>query len=90
MSAISTLGTPGTPAASFDACARYSVVHETRYTYQSAVSLSQQYVHLTPRSFAYQHTDSHEGNHHRTLGQRHGRDGLAGCGRVSVGSPRAV
>ena len=47
-------------AASFDACARYRVVHETRYTYQSAVSLSQQYVHLTPRPFAYQLTESHQ------------------------------
>ena len=48
-----------TLAASFDACARYSIVHETRYTYQSAISLSQQYVHLTPRPFAYQLTESH-------------------------------
>ena len=41
-------------------CARYSVVHETRYTYQSVVTLSQQYLHMTPRSFAYQQTDSHQ------------------------------
>ena len=40
-------------------CARYHVVHETRYTYQSAVTLSQQYLHLTPRSFTYQQTESH-------------------------------
>ncbi len=40
-------------------CARYRVVHETRYTYQSKVSLSQQYLHLTPRSFAFQDTESH-------------------------------
>ena len=26
------------------ACARYLVVHQTRYSYQSAVSLSQQYL----------------------------------------------
>jgi len=39
--------------------ARYRVVHETRYTYQSSVGLSQQYLHLTPRSFAYQETESH-------------------------------
>lgn len=40
-------------------CARYRVVHETRYRYHSAVSLSQQYLHLTPRAFAYQHIESH-------------------------------
>ncbi|ABM36380.1 transglutaminase family protein [Polaromonas naphthalenivorans] len=42
------------------ACARYRVVHETRYAYQSVVTLSQQYLHMTPRSFAYQHIESHE------------------------------
>jgi hypothetical protein len=41
-------------------CARYLVVHQTRYTYQSAVSLSQQYLHMTPRSFDHQHTESHQ------------------------------
>jgi len=46
------------PAAA-GACARYRVVHETRYHYQSTVSLSQQYLHLTPRSFAHQETESH-------------------------------
>ena len=40
-------------------CARYRVVHETRYSYQSVVSLSQQYLHMTPRSFAYQRTEAH-------------------------------
>jgi len=51
---------PGTgPAAGTDVCARYRVVHETRYTYHSTVTLSQQYLHLTPRSFAYQDTESH-------------------------------
>jgi transglutaminase-like putative cysteine protease len=47
------------PAANGGVCARYRVVHETRYTYQSAVSLSQQYLHLSPRPFAYQETESH-------------------------------
>jgi transglutaminase-like putative cysteine protease len=46
--------------ASAPACARYRVVHETRYKYQSAVSLSQQYLHMTPRCFAYQQTESHQ------------------------------
>ncbi len=46
-------GAPPTP------CARYMVVHQTRYSYQSAVSLSQQYLHMTPRSFDYQRTESH-------------------------------
>ena len=40
-------------------CARYRVVHETRYLYQSTVTLSQQYLHLTPRPFAWQQTESH-------------------------------
>ena len=39
--------------------ARYRVVHETRYHYDSLVSLSQQYLHMTPRPFAYQQTESH-------------------------------
>ncbi|MFC0131851.1 transglutaminase family protein [Massilia eurypsychrophila] len=39
---------------------RYRVVHETRYKYQSSVTLSQQYLHLTPRPFAYQQTESHQ------------------------------
>jgi transglutaminase-like putative cysteine protease len=38
---------------------RYRVVHETRYTYQSAVTLSQQYLHMTPRSFPCQQVESH-------------------------------
>ncbi|MDO8457278.1 MAG: transglutaminase family protein [Burkholderiaceae bacterium] len=41
-------------------CGRYRVVHETRYSYQSTVTLSQQYLHMTPRSFAYQQTESHQ------------------------------
>ncbi|MDB5779317.1 MAG: transglutaminase domain protein [Polaromonas sp.] len=40
--------------------ARYHVVHETRVRYQSPVTLSQQYLHLTPRSFACQHVESQE------------------------------
>lgn len=36
-------------AANAGVCARYRVVHETRYKYQSAVTLSQQYLHMTPR-----------------------------------------
>jgi transglutaminase-like putative cysteine protease len=47
---------PQEPAA---ACARYRVVHETHYRYQSTVTLSQQYLHLTPRSFAFQRTEWH-------------------------------
>jgi transglutaminase-like putative cysteine protease len=41
-------------------CARYRVVHETRYRYQSTVTLSQQYLHMTPRSFPFQKTESHQ------------------------------
>ena len=37
---------------------RYRVVHETHYSYQFPVTLSQQYLHLTPRSFEYQQTES--------------------------------
>jgi len=40
-------------------CARYSVAHDTHYQYQNAVSMSQQYLHMTPRSFQYQRTESH-------------------------------
>ena len=39
--------------------ARYHVVHQTRYTYQRLVTLSQLYLHLSPRSFQYQQTESH-------------------------------
>ena len=38
----------------------YRVIHQTRYTYQSLVTLSQQYLHLSPRSFQYQQTESHQ------------------------------
>ena len=34
--------------------AHYRVEHQTSYRYQSIVTLSRQYVHLSPRSFAYQ------------------------------------
>lgn len=37
----------------------YSVLHETEYLYQRTVSLSQQLLHMTPRSFGYQDTLSH-------------------------------
>ncbi len=37
----------------------YSVLHETEYLYQRNVSLSQQLLHMTPRSFGYQDTLSH-------------------------------
>ncbi len=40
--------------------ARYRVVHETSYQYQSPVTLSQQYLHLSPRSFHYQDILSQE------------------------------
>jgi transglutaminase-like putative cysteine protease len=48
-----------TDASALDTVARYRVVHETRYRYQSTVTLSQQYLHLTPRSFAWQDTEAH-------------------------------
>jgi transglutaminase-like putative cysteine protease len=40
-------------------CARYRVQHETRYQYENTVSLSQQYLHMTPREFAFQRTEAH-------------------------------
>jgi len=39
---------------------RFHVVHETRYGYRSPVTLSQQYLHMTPRDFLYQRNESHE------------------------------
>ncbi|WP_312512633.1 transglutaminase family protein [Massilia sp.] len=47
------------PVTNVRPCARYRVVHETRYNYASTVTLSQQYLHLTPRSFTHQQTESH-------------------------------
>lgn len=38
---------------------RLHVVHETRYTYSSAVVLSQQLMHLTPRTLAWQSCEEH-------------------------------
>lgn len=38
----------------------YRIVHQTRYKYQSLVTLSQQYLHMSPRSFCYQEVLSHE------------------------------
>jgi len=49
-----------TPAAKPPADMRYLVIHQTRYTYQSLVSLSQQYLHLSPRAFAYQAVEAHQ------------------------------
>ena len=46
---------PAHPAAR----ARFHVVHETRYGYRSPVTLSQQCLHLTPRNFSHQQTESH-------------------------------
>jgi transglutaminase-like putative cysteine protease len=42
------------------AVARYRVIHQTDYSYQSMVTLSQQYLHLTPRCFQYQQSLSHQ------------------------------
>ena len=39
--------------------ARYHVVHETQVNYTSPVTLSQQYLHMAPRSFCYQQIESH-------------------------------
>jgi transglutaminase-like putative cysteine protease len=39
---------------------RMHVLHETRYRYAAAVSLSQQLLHLTPRLFQFQTCDWHE------------------------------
>lgn len=38
---------------------RYWVQHATHYTYQQLVSLSQQYLHVSPRDFDYQRTEAH-------------------------------
>jgi transglutaminase-like putative cysteine protease len=37
----------------------YSVIHQTDYSYQSIVTLSQQFLHLTPGNFRYQQCLSH-------------------------------
>ncbi len=38
----------------------YSMVHETRHRYQRTVTLSQQSLHMTPRSFEFQDVLSHQ------------------------------
>ena len=43
----------------FEPIARYHVLHETHTRYQHQVTLSQQYVHLTPLEFAFQHVQWH-------------------------------
>ena len=47
-----------TPTTDFIPCARYHVSHETQYTYQTPVILSQQYLHLSPLDFRYQQVES--------------------------------
>ncbi len=44
----------------FVPCARYHIIHETHYSYQSNVILSQHYLHLTPLSFRYQRVEGHQ------------------------------
>lgn len=44
--------------AQFVPCARYHVMHETEYTYQTPVTLSQQFLHLSPLDFCYQQAHS--------------------------------
>ena len=53
---------------------RYRVLHETRYAYQSQVTLSQQFLHMTPRNFSFQQTESH--HLHVEPGQDEGVDGI--------------
>lgn len=38
---------------------RYAIVHETEYRYDSAVALSRQLLHMTPRNLPYQSTLTH-------------------------------
>ncbi|MGH8706338.1 MAG: transglutaminase family protein, partial [Burkholderiales bacterium] len=38
---------------------RYEVIHETHYRYESPVALSQQLLHLTPRSLPWQAREAH-------------------------------
>jgi transglutaminase-like putative cysteine protease len=40
--------------------ARYHIVHETIYSYESPVSLSRQLLHLTPRDCAWQRCLAHQ------------------------------
>ena len=39
--------------------ARYHIVHQTRYVYESRVAVAQQLLHLTPRDLAYQQRIAH-------------------------------
>jgi len=39
--------------------ARYSIIHETRYAYESRVAVAQQLLHLTPRELPWQRLLSH-------------------------------
>jgi len=39
--------------------ARYSVVHETQYVYESRVAVAQQFLHLTPRELPWQKRHAH-------------------------------
>ena len=43
-----------------NARAYYRILHETRYRYAQPIALSQQFMHLTPRSFQYQQCLSHQ------------------------------
>ncbi len=40
--------------------ARYTVLHETRYTYEAPVGISRQVLHLTPRGTSYQTLHAHQ------------------------------
>ena len=40
--------------------ARYTVLHDTHYTYEAPVGISRQVLHLTPRETAYQTLLAHE------------------------------
>jgi transglutaminase-like putative cysteine protease len=41
---------------------RYHVIHETKYEYDSVVTLSQQMLHMTPRNSKYQFCEWHQLN----------------------------
>ena len=55
--------------------ARYHILHETEYDYGSAVSLSQQQLHLSPRIVPWQHVAEHQLSvEPEPSWQRYGRD----------------
>lgn len=55
--------------------ARYHILHETQYDYGSAVSLSQQQLHLSPRIVSWQHVAEHRLDiEPEPTWQRYGRD----------------